>query len=149
MFKTTQVALVLVVALFTGCAAVGLKEPESPQTLGERLVRQLWADMKARDMEAMQEITASGFQSAHTDGMRNREEELRLVSGLSLGDCVLSDIRSTRHGPVIVTTYYVSVAETIEGERLSAKPAPRMSVFVKTDESWQWMAHANFKSLKR
>jgi len=59
----------------------------------------------------------------------------------------LSDIKITRNGPVIIATYSVSVAETIEGKRLTHRPAPRLIVFLKTAHGWQWIAHANLKPL--
>lgn len=117
-------------------------------TLGEKLVRQLWADMKARNMAAIEKTIAQGFQSAHEDGARDREEQIKLIQGLNMGDYILSDIKVTRNGPVIVVTYSVSVAETIEGKRLSTRPAPRLSVFLQTDKGWQWISHANLRPLK-
>ena len=42
----------------------------------------------------------------------------------------------------------VSVEETIEGKRLSTKPAARLTIFLKTDSGWQWIAHANLNPLK-
>ena len=42
----------------------------------------------------------------------------------------------------------VSVEETIEGKRLSSKPDTRLTIFLKTDSGWQWIAHANLNPLK-
>lgn len=115
---------------------------------GEKLLRQLWADMKKPDMEAIEATIAEGFQSVHQDGHNTREQEIELIKDLKLGDYTLSDIKITRNGPVIIATYFVSVTETIEGERLSKKPAPRLSVFLNTGNDWKWIAHANLKPLK-
>lgn len=117
-------------------------------SLGEKLVRQLWANMKKTDMEAIKKTTAKGFQSVHQYGASNRDQEIELIKGLKLGEYTLSDIQTTQNGPVIVVTYLISVEETIKGKRLSKKPAPRLSVFLKTDGGWQWIAHANLKPLK-
>jgi len=54
----------------------------------------------------------------------------------------------THVGPVTIVSYFASAPETIEGKRLSIKPAARLSVFLKTDSGWQWIAHANLNPLK-
>lgn len=126
-------------------AALADQESAAEKSLGERLLHQLWADMKKTDIE---ETIGKGFQSVHQYGSSNREQEIELVKGLKLGEYSLSDIRITRNGPVIVATYFVSVEETIKGKRLSKKPAPRLSVFLKTDTGWKWIAHANLKPLR-
>jgi len=112
-------------------------------TLGETLVRQLWTDMKETDMKAINEIISEGFQAVHQYGTNNRQQEIELISKLRLGDYTLSDIKITQKDPLIVATYFVSVNETIKGKRLSKKPAPRLSVFLKVKDGWQWIAHAN------
>lgn len=116
--------------------------------LGEKLLRQLWADMQKPDMEGIEKTIAKGFQSVHPDGSNNREEEIKLIKGLKLGNYTLSNIKITQNESVIVATYLVSVEETIEGKRLSKTPAPRLSVFLKTDSGWKWIANANLKPLK-
>ena len=117
--------------------------------MGEKLVRELWASMKKTDMKAVEKKISNGFQSVHQYGANSREEEIELIKGLKLGNYYLSNFRITRNGPVIVATYFVSVEETIKGKRLSKEPAPRMSVFLKTDTGWKWIAHANLKALKQ
>jgi len=116
--------------------------------LGEKLLRQLWAEIRKPDMEAIEKTIAKGFQSVHQYGSSNREQEIKLIEGLKLGKYTLSNIKTTRNGLVIVATYFISVEETIKGKRLSKKPAPRLSVFLKTDGDWKWIAHANLKPLK-
>jgi len=37
----------------------------------------------------------------------------------------------------------MTVAETIDGKRLPAKPAYRLSVWKKGGNGWQWISHAN------
>lgn len=117
------------------------------QGIGEQLVRQVWADMKAGNMEALEGYTAPGFQSIHEDGARSRDTELQLIKKLNLGTYTLSNFKVTESGPVITVTYFVSVEETIKGERLSSKPAARLSAWLKTDTGWQWIIHANLKAM--
>jgi len=118
-------------------------------TLGEDLVRQLWRDIKTGDAATIDRWLAPGFQSAHEDGARTRQQEIDLLKKLNLGDYTLSGFRSTQDGPAIVVTYLVTVTETIDGKRLSKAPAPRLTVFLKTAKGWQWLAHANLHPLKQ
>lgn len=99
-------------------------------------------------MDAIDKTIAKGFQSVHQFGANDREQEMKLIKNLKLGKYTLSNIKITQNVPVIVATYLVSVGETIKGERLSTKPTPRLSVFLKTDSGWKWIAHANLKPLK-
>jgi len=124
------------------------QEPATKKSLGEKLLYQLWSDMKKPDMAATENTIAQGFQSVHQFGSSNREQEIEAIKGLKLGNYTLSDIKITRNGPVIIATYFVSVKETIKGKLLSKKPAPRLSAFLKTDSGWKWIAHANLKPLK-
>lgn len=148
--KVLKACLALVlVSLFAGQTILFAGDPGSDQSEGEKLLRQLWECMKKTDMNALDKMLAKGFQSVHQYGASNREEEIELLKGLDFDEYVLSDVRITQNGPVIVATYFVSVQETIKGQRLSKEPAPRLSVFLKTDSGWQWIAHANLKPLKK
>lgn len=147
--KVLKVALVVTFAfLFVNQAALADQEAVSEIDQGEKLVRQLWADMKERDVEAIEKYIAPGFQSVHQDGARDREQELELIANLNLGQYTLSDFSSTQTGPAVIIIYFVSVEETIEGQRLSSTPAARLSAFLETDNGWQWIVHANLKAMK-
>jgi len=148
--RTLKLFFVLAFSLLLlGQFVLADEKPELESTLGENLVRQLWVDMKKPDMEMIKKKIAEGFQSVHQYGANNREQEIELIKGLKLGEYSLSNFQITQNGPVIVATYFVSVEETINGKRLSKKPAPRLSVFLKTDSGWQWIAHANLKPLEQ
>ncbi len=149
------VLMLLAMSLFVASAAAketadsdSQKRSVEDAQLGEKLVRQLWADMKQEDLSAIQEIIADGFQSVHDDGARDRQEEIKLISGLDMDEYTLDTFQVTREGPVLVVTYRAAVRETINAQRLSAKPAVRMSVFLKTENGWKWVTHSNFKGLK-
>lgn len=147
--KALKLALIMTLTFaFASLTVLANQEVATEKGLGEKLLRQLWADMKKPDMEVIEKTIAKGFQSVHQYGSNNREQEIKLIKGLKLGKYTLSNIKITRNGPVIVATYFVSVEETIKGKRLSKKPAPRLSVFLKTDSGWKWIAHANLKPLK-
>ncbi|MFH1313247.1 MAG: nuclear transport factor 2 family protein [Candidatus Eisenbacteria bacterium] len=119
------------------------------QALGEDLLRQVWRDIKNRDMAALDTRMSRGFQSVHGFGASDRTREMELIAGLDINQFSLSDIEITRNGPVITATYFVSVEETIDGERLSKEPAPRLTVFLETAEGWKWIAHANLKPMEQ
>ncbi len=128
--------------------AVPGNEKEDAPTMGKDLVETVWKYMKQGDIDQLKTIMADDFQSLHQDGSRDKNEELELISGLDLGEYKLTDFVVTRNGNTLVVTYFVSVEETIEGERMDSKPAPRMSTFVKLGEDWKWVAHANLKTAK-
>lgn len=139
------IGLVIVGACFLGGhAAIAADE----QALGERLVRQYWADLKSGDMSVIAPWFAEGYQSVHQDGASNREQTLKLAENLNLGDYTLSDIKITHNGPVIVATYFVTATETLKGERLVHRRAPRLAVFLKTEAGWKTIARANLVPLK-
>jgi hypothetical protein len=147
--KFLRLAFIIALTLVsTTLTAVAKEEVATEAGLGEKLVRQLWADMQKPDIEGIEKTIAEGFQSVHQYGASNREEEIELIKGLKLGNYTLSDMKITQNESVIVATYFVSVEETIMGKRLPKKPEPRLSVFVKTDSGWKWIAHANLKPLK-
>lgn len=143
--------LALISALTLGFAALPAVAGENVATdksLGEKLVRQVWTDMKNLDVASLEKTLAKGFQSVHEYGAYDREQEIALIKKVKVGEYSLSDIKVTRNGPVIVVTYLASVEETIKGKRLHLKPAPRLSVFLKTDDGWKWMVHANLHGLE-
>jgi Domain of unknown function (DUF4440) len=110
---------------------------------GEKMERQMWEDIKAKNWEAVEGKIAEGFQSVHGDGARDRTGEIALIKKLDVGQVALSDFRSTVNGDNIVVTYMILAQESIDLERLPTKPAPRLSVWKKGASGWQWICHAN------
>jgi len=147
--KIMKVVFVLIFSfLCISQVALAEQKPLSVLEQGEKLVHQIWGDMKSGNIKAIEKYTAQGFQSVHQDGARSREQEITLIKGLNLGEYTLSNFMVTQDGPVIVASYFVSVAETINGKRLSSEPTPRLSIFLNTASGWQWITHGNFKLLK-
>ena len=110
---------------------------------GEKMEKQMWEDIKAKNWKAVEGKIAEGFQSVHPDGARDRAGEISLIKNLNVGEIALSDLKSTVNGDNIVVTYMISAQETIDLERLPTKPAPRLSVWKKAGSGWQWICHAN------
>jgi len=145
--KVLFLSAIIVGFLITSCNTK--TEIKIDPKMGDTLVKQLWSNISANDTTALNLFMAKGFQSVHEDGTINKEQELKLISGLAITSYTINDLVCTQEGNVIITSYMVSVEETIEGERLSKEPAARMSVFVYNEGKWQWLAHANLKPLAK
>jgi hypothetical protein len=109
--------------------------------------RQMWADFKTKDWKVVEGKIAQGFQSIHPDGPRDRAGEISLIEDLNLGEFTLSNFKTTVNGENIVVTYTIAVQETIDQQRLPAKPTPRLSVWKKATHGWQWICHANLNPI--
>jgi len=142
------VAMMTIVFLVISQSGVIAQGSTTELGLGEDLVRELWNDFKTQNVSALAKKVAPGFQSIHEDGARDAEAELELLKELNLGDYTLSNFKITEVGPAIIVSYFVSVGETIDAKRLSSKSAARLTIFLKTDSGWQWIAHANLNPLK-
>lgn len=147
MRKATVCVLVLVLSMLCIGPVMAGDDDSGMNKLGEKLLKQLWTNIQRGDMEALDQMTAAGFQSVHQFGANDKAQEMDLIKGLKIDSYLLSKIKVTGTDTVIVTSYFVSVAETIKGERLSKVPAPRLTIFVKTDSGWNWLAHGNLKPL--
>ncbi len=131
------VVIMTVVFLVICQSGVIAQECTTELNLGEDLVREFWNDFKTQNISALEKKIAPGFQSIHEDGARDAQAELKLLKELNLDEYTLSNFKVTQVGPTIIVSYFVSVEETIEGKRLSTKPAARLSIFLKTDSGWQ------------
>jgi hypothetical protein len=114
---------------------------------GEKMEKQMWEDIKEKNWKAVEGKIAEGFQSVHPDGARDRANEISLIKSLNVGQIAFNDFRSTMSGENIVVTYMISLQETIDLERLPTKPTPRLSVWKKGMEGWQWICHANLNPI--
>jgi len=143
---TVRPTLAFVLCLSLSVVCLGAQE--APPTVGapdgEQLERQMADDIKAKNWSAVEARIAEGFQSVHPDGIRDRAGEIALLKQMAFGDFTLSNFKSTTIGDNIVVTFTMTVAETIDGKRLHAKPAYRLSVWKKGPTGWQWISHANF-----
>src|SRR5205807_3817394 len=131
--KARSCCCVLSVAFSLLASAFCLRADETPTVAGasegEKMERQMWADFKAKEWKVVESKIAEGFQSIHPDGPRDRAGEISLIEHLNLGEFTLSNFKSTVNGDNIVVTYTITVQETIDQKRLSAKPTQRLSVW--------------------
>ena len=116
---------------------------QDPQADGEALYREFIGAVASKDWALVDAILAPDFQSVHTDGPRDKAKEIEMLKGEDLGQLSLTDFSSTRAGDTIVATHWLSVEETINGSRLSTKPAPRLTVWRHGASGWQIIAIAN------
>lgn len=114
------------------------------QSIGEKLVRELFADIKAHNWDKLENMIHPAFQSVHKDRARNKDEEMRLLKGLDLGEYTLSDFNITMSESIMIVSYGATAQELIDGKSTLAQSSHRLSVFHKTDEGWKWVAHASF-----
>jgi len=144
--RCLRICAILVAGVVVALGAAGWAAEEEASSLGEQLVRQFWEAIRTQDAEALGAILAPGFQSIHRDGPRNRDGELTLCGGLDISEYTLTDFVTTRQGATIVVTFMASVEETLGGVRTTTAPAPRMAVFLMTEDGWQMVAYANLKA---
>ena len=142
---SVRLKLVLILCLGLSVICLGAEEisPAIGASEGEKLERQMAADIKAKHWNAVETRIAEGFQSVHPDGVRDRAGEIALLKQMNFGDFRLSNFKSTTIGDNIVVTFSMTVAQTIDGKQLPPKPAYRLSVWKKGAGGWQWISHAN------
>lgn len=116
---------------------------QDPNADGETLYREFVSAVAAQDWNAVDAMLAADFQSAHTDGPRDKAAEMEMLKAVDLGTYSLADFTTTRGGDTLVATHWLSVEETIDGSRLSTKPAPRLTVWRNGASGWQIIAIAN------
>jgi len=110
---------------------------------GENLYRQFLSAIAGQNWSAVESMISPSFQSVHSDGARDQMGELALLKGVNLGTYTLHDFKVTKANSHLVVTCCISIEETIDGERLSTKSAPRLSVWDNTPNGWQLIALAN------
>lgn len=116
---------------------------QDPQADGEALYREFIGAVAAGAWASVDGMLAQDFQSVHTDGPRDKTKEIEMLKAVNLGEYSLTDFTSTRGGDTIVATHWLSVEETIDGSRLSTKPAARLTVWRQGGSGWQIIAIAN------
>src|SRR5436189_5959698 len=94
---------------------------------GEKMEKQMWEDIKAKNWEAVEDKIAEGFQSVHPDGARDRAGEISLIRHLNLGELALSNLKTTVNGENIVVTYMIAAQRAMDLKRLATKAVPVLS----------------------
>ena len=119
------------------------------EDLGEKLVRQFFADVKVGNLASIEKTLAEGFQVAHSFGPLDRAGELKLIRGIKLGDYKLSNFKTTYNGPVMVVTFKVNASdEVMMGKKIAPGSHERLAVWLKVKADWQLIAYANLAPTK-
>ena len=116
-------------------------------SIGEQLVKEVFAAIKERNWDKLENMIHPAFQSVHYDGARNQSQEMQLLKGLHLGDYTLSKFRITMSEAILVVSYVVTAEELIDEKPILPKSSCRLSVFHKTNEGWKWVAHVSFVTI--
>ncbi|MFH1728356.1 MAG: nuclear transport factor 2 family protein [Pseudomonadota bacterium] len=136
-----------IIAAFSSNLSIATDKKFDADKKGKELLNEIWSNMKDKKIDALDKMISEGFQAVHTNGANTKTDEMKLLKGLNLSDYEFSDIKVTQNGPVLLVTYFVKCAETIDGKKLEKKKAERLTVFLETDGKWQWIAHANLRAL--
>ena len=148
MMKVRKIFLILVLCIFSFSLFALSEAAEDVDSTGRKLVQQLWVNFKTNNWEELEKQMGSGFQSVHQDGTRDKDAQLELIKGLHLSDYTISDYTVTAEGPVIIVTYKVTVEETLAGTRLPERTVMRLSAWIKSEDGWKWIIHANLTAMK-
>ena len=74
--RTFKFVIVLVLAICLVVPNTAFAQGKtSLDKLGEKLVRQLWEDIKNKEWDKLERSMPAGFQSVHVDGARDKEGE--------------------------------------------------------------------------
>src|SRR5262245_22964614 len=111
LLKAHELAVVLSFILSAACVRAEGTAGTPTASEGEKLERQMAADIKAKNWTAVETRIADGFQSVHPDGPRDRAGEIALLKDMHFGDFTLSNFKSTVVGDNIVVTFTMSVAQ--------------------------------------
>ena len=111
---------------------------------GESLVREFFQDIHNSNISGLQNKISRHFQGIHNFGATTKEQELRTIKDIKLEKYSLGNFQVTGDDDILVVTYTVEAEETIKGKEVPKKPIPRLSVFVRGENSnWKLIAHAN------
>ncbi|MBS3736199.1 MAG: protease inhibitor I42 family protein [Candidatus Bipolaricaulota bacterium] len=110
---------------------------------GENLVRTLFKDVDQQNVLALKSQISDNFQGVSESSISDRKDELNTIRDSELEDYKLSDFHSTRQKDTLVVTYKLRADETVRGEDADDEPVNQLSVFVKTDSNWEWIARAS------
>jgi hypothetical protein len=107
-----------------------------------RLLYRLWNDFKTANLYDLNNFASRSLQSVHSDGARNKTQELQLIAGLHMTGYTLTEIKRTKTHRVLIFTYIATTTETINDATITST-SERMSVFQRIGKRWFWIAHAS------
>ncbi len=99
--------------------------------------------LKAKDMRGLAKFLDPAFLLQRANGTYLTKARY-LRNPAVVNDYTISDVFGTRHGNVRVVRYTLVTDSIINGQKVTADPAPRLSTYVRHGRSWRLIAHANF-----
>jgi len=133
--------------LFSGSSAAQTNSNAKEE--GERLSRQLWADIKNGNAQAINKTFSNGFQALDLGVIKNKADELKSLQSIKLGSYTLSNFNVTKVNNNYITTYTAVVDEVLDGQAVSSDPVGRLEVWEKSNSGWKIIARANPNSVKK
>ena len=149
MKKLRLFVLICLLLMVSGQAAFAAELEMTDARLGETLVRLFWADVKAKNWDAVASTFADGFQSIRVNGATGRDKELALCKKISIGNYKLTDFKVTRQGPILTVSYRASVEEVFGGKKHTVKNVVRQSVWLNVGGKWKMIARAVMRPVRK
>lgn len=118
-------------------------DDKDDESTGEKLVRGLFKEIDKSNISDLESQISANFQGVSESGISDRKVKLKALRNSELEGYELSGFNSTRQNDTLVVTYKLKADETIRGEDEEDKPVNQLSVFVKTDSGWEWIAQAS------
>lgn len=110
--------------------------------LGEQLVTRYFDALRDGDSGAVASLLSPAFQIVRASGERFDAGDY--LDNLPVFESyALSELTVTRTDGILVATYTVRIASTLDAGRLD-QPAPGVAVFQQIDGKWKLLAHADF-----
>jgi hypothetical protein len=109
-----------------------------PKPLGIKLESQIWSDIKTGNWRMVEREIASDFQHVSGERVRSREQTINMLKNTDNSHYTLSNFKVTE-GPHTLIVTYVMVLDPEGGH--PSPPLPRLSVWRKSGDLWQWIAH--------
>lgn len=123
-------------------AALGTGENDVT-TESSKAISEFFAAIQSGDRDKIRAILSPDFQILRADGSGYTLEDY-LASDLPTikGQPVIEDLVATSFSNTMVTRYFITVDETLDGKTVEAR-APRMTVFQRINGNWLVAAHTN------
>jgi hypothetical protein len=108
-----------------------------------------WGALLTGEVTAVDAVLAPEFQIQRANGS-GYDKAGYLASSLPRLEAMpeFSAMAVTAHGDYLVTRYFVTTDETIDGGNVE-RHAPRLTVFRKVGDAWLVVAHGNFAAIDR
>ncbi|MFP4589642.1 MAG: protease inhibitor I42 family protein [Candidatus Bipolaricaulota bacterium] len=120
----------------------GGEEDDDSDSTGEHLVRQIFEQVSEGELTALSKQISAGFQYAGKSESSGGQAFLKLLGQANLGDYSLGNFSTSREDQVLIVTYTFQAQETLSGEGVPNTSVTGLSVFLKTNSNWKWLAQS-------